>query len=186
VDVKKLHLNQFVCLYCATGVPIPGGYHVYPCPATRPPLCPAQAAAGQLTACKPHALAARSSRSNNHVAHVVFKSLNGVFGWRTYSKPLPVLVMRTYKYKLIYTACICHTVSCVFLLQRVTSCFFLSGANPGGPAPLFFGKVNFIFYIVYNVCKIFLKLNFDFIVAEIREGFGSVGVYACVCVCVIP
>jgi len=36
--------------------------------------------------------------------------------------------------------------------------------------------------------KIILKLNFDFIVAEIRGAFGSVGVYACVrvCVCVIP
>jgi len=32
--------------------------------------------------------------------------------------------------------------------------------------------------------KIFLKLNFDFIVAEIRGVFGSVGVYIlCVCVC---
>jgi len=34
--------------------------------------------------------------------------------------------------------------------------------------------------------KIFLKLNFDFIVVKIRGVFGSVGVYACVCVCVIP
>jgi len=34
--------------------------------------------------------------------------------------------------------------------------------------------------------KIFLKLNFDFIVAEIRGVFGSVGgvcVFACVCLC---
>jgi len=31
--------------------------------------------------------------------------------------------------------------------------------------------------------KIFLKLNFDFIVAEIRGVFGSVGVYARACVC---
>jgi len=30
--------------------------------------------------------------------------------------------------------------------------------------------------------KIFLKLNLDFIVAEIRGVFGSVGVYARVCV----
>jgi len=30
--------------------------------------------------------------------------------------------------------------------------------------------------------QIFLKLKFDFIVAEIRGVFGSVGVYACVCV----
>jgi len=29
--------------------------------------------------------------------------------------------------------------------------------------------------------KICLKLNLDFIVAEIRGVFGSVGVYACVC-----
>jgi len=34
--------------------------------------------------------------------------------------------------------------------------------------------------------KIFLKLNFDFIVAEIRGVFGCVEVYVCVCVCVIP
>jgi len=36
--------------------------------------------------------------------------------------------------------------------------------------------------------KIFLKLKFDFIVTEIRGVFGSLGVYArvCVCVCVIP
>jgi len=49
------------------------------------------------------------------------------------------------------------------------------GTDPGGggPGPLIFGKV-----------KIFLKLNFDFIVAKIRGVFGSVGVY--VCVCVIP
>jgi len=32
--------------------------------------------------------------------------------------------------------------------------------------------------------KIFLKLNCDFIVAEIRGVFGSLGVYACVCVSV--
>jgi len=31
--------------------------------------------------------------------------------------------------------------------------------------------------------KIFLKLNFDFIVAEIRGVFRSVGVYVCACLC---
>jgi len=30
--------------------------------------------------------------------------------------------------------------------------------------------------------KIFLKLNLDFLVAEIRGVFASVGVYTCVCV----
>jgi len=60
---------------------------------------------------------------------------------------------------------------------------FKPGAYPGGaggPPPPIFVKVNFIFYIVYNVLKIFLKLNLDFIVAEIRGDFESVGVYACV------
>jgi len=56
------------------------------------------------------------------------------------------------------------------------------GRIQGGFAPPpIFGKVNFIFYIVYNVWKIFLKLNLDFIVAEIRRVFGSIRVYACVC-----
>jgi len=56
-------------------------------------------------------------------------------------------------------------------------------ADPGGvrPPPIF-GKVSFIFYIVYTMSgKIFLKLNLDFIVAEIRGVFGSMGMYACVC-----
>jgi len=59
-----------------------------------------------------------------------------------------------------------------------------AGADPGGRAgpPIF--AVIFKLYTVSE--KIFLKLNFDFIVAEIRGVFGSVGVYACVCVCVIP
>jgi len=49
-----------------------------------------------------------------------------------------------------------------------------------GAGPPIFGKVNFIFYIVYNV-KVCLKLNLDFIVAKIRGDFESVGdVYVCV------
>jgi len=52
--------------------------------------------------------------------------------------------------------------------------------GPGGPGRPIFGKVNLIFYIVYDVWKK-LKLNLDFIVAEIRGVFGSVG---SVCVCV--
>jgi len=48
--------------------------------------------------------------------------------------------------------------------------------------PPIFGKVNFIFlHCIQCLKKIFLKLNSDFIVAEIRGVFGSVGVYACVC-----
>jgi len=51
-----------------------------------------------------------------------------------------------------------------------------------GSGPPIFGKVNFIFFTLYTMSeKIFLKLNLDFIVAEIRGVFGSVGVYACVC-----
>jgi len=54
----------------------------------------------------------------------------------------------------------------------------------GARAPPIFGKVNFIFFTLYTVSeKIFLKLNFDFIVAEIRGVFGSVGL-VCACVCV--
>jgi len=63
----------------------------------------------------------------------------------------------------------------------------IAGADPGGPPPSpIFGKVNFIFFTVYNVWK--KILNFDFLVAEIRWTFGSVGggVCVCVCVCVIP
>jgi len=62
---------------------------------------------------------------------------------------------------------------------------FVSGADPGGPGgpgPLFSAK-SILFFTLYTMSeKIFLKLNFDFIVAEIRV-FRSVGVYACVCVC---
>jgi len=53
----------------------------------------------------------------------------------------------------------------------------------GGPGPPIFGKVNFIFYIVYNVWKIFLKLNFDIIVAEIRGVLLEVWGCMRVCVC---
>jgi len=50
-----------------------------------------------------------------------------------------------------------------------------------GPPPIF-GKVNFIFFTLYTMSeKIFLKLNLDFIVAEIRGVFGIVGG---VCMCV--
>jgi len=65
----------------------------------------------------------------------------------------------------------------------------IQGGQGAQKPPLFLTKSMLFFYSVYNVWKIFLKLNFDFIVAEIRGVFfGSVGVYACVyvCVCVIP
>jgi len=60
-----------------------------------------------------------------------------------------------------------------------------------GPGrPLFFSKVNFIFFTLYTMSEeIFLQLSFDFIVAEIRGVFGSVwggGVCARARVCVIP
>jgi len=55
-----------------------------------------------------------------------------------------------------------------------------------GAAP-YFWQSRVYFLKLYTMSeKIFLKLNFDFIVAEIRGVFGSVGVYARVCVCVIP
>jgi len=51
----------------------------------------------------------------------------------------------------------------------------------GGPGPPYFWQSQFNFFTLYTMSKeIFLKLNFDFIVTEIREIFGSVGVYACV------
>jgi len=51
----------------------------------------------------------------------------------------------------------------------------------GGPAPYFWQSQFFTLYTMSE--KIYLKLNFDFTVAEIRGIFGSVGVYMCVCVC---
>jgi len=63
-------------------------------------------------------------------------------------------------------------------------------ADPGGPDPPIFGKVNFISLhciqcsssTLYTMSEqIFLKVNLDFIVAEIRGVFGNVGD---VCVCV--
>jgi len=55
-------------------------------------------------------------------------------------------------------------------------------ADPGGPRPHIFGKVSLILlHCIQCLKKIFLKLNLDFIVAEIRGVFGSVGG---VCVCV--
>jgi len=56
-----------------------------------------------------------------------------------------------------------------------------SGADSGGPGAPVFGKVNFIFlHCIQCLKELFLKLNFDFIVAEIRGVFGMCGVYACV------
>jgi len=55
-----------------------------------------------------------------------------------------------------------------------------------GPAPHFWQSQFYFLHCIQCLKKIFLKLNFDFIVAEIWGVFKSVGVYACVCVCVIP
>jgi len=54
----------------------------------------------------------------------------------------------------------------------------------GGPGPPIFGEVNLIFlHCIQCLKKIFLKLNLDFIVAEIRGVFVSVeGAGVCVCV----
>jgi len=51
----------------------------------------------------------------------------------------------------------------------------------GWPPPIF-GKVNFIFLHCILYLKNIFEIEFDFIVAEIREVFGGVGVYAGVCV----
>jgi len=62
-------------------------------------------------------------------------------------------------------------------------CVFTRGGSrgAGGPAP-YFWQSQFNFFTLYTMSEnIFLKLNLDFIVAEIRGVFGSVGVYACVC-----
>jgi len=50
----------------------------------------------------------------------------------------------------------------------------MQGRIQGGPGPLFLAKSILFFYIVYNVRKKILKLNFDFIVAEIRGVFLEV------------
>jgi len=65
---------------------------------------------------------------------------------------------------------------------------YYQGRIQGGPGacPLFWQNQCYFFTLYTMSEKIFLKLNFDFIVAEIRGVFGSVGVYACVCACVIP
>jgi len=55
----------------------------------------------------------------------------------------------------------------------------------GGPGPRYFWQSQFYFFTLYTMSeKIFLKLKFDFIVAEIRGVSGSVGgVRVCVCLC---
>jgi len=57
------------------------------------------------------------------------------------------------------------------------------------PAPFLFLAKSILFYTLYTMPeKIFLKLNFDLIVAEIRGVFLEVWgcMRVCVCVCVIP
>jgi len=60
-----------------------------------------------------------------------------------------------------------------------------AGADPrrgaGAQATYFWQPILFSTLCTMSE-KIFLKLNLDFIVAEIRRVFGSAGVYACVCV----
>jgi len=62
-----------------------------------------------------------------------------------------------------------------------------TGADPGRPGcpdPLYYLQSQFYFlHCIQCLKEIFLKLNLDFIVAEIRGVFVSVWVYACVCVC---
>jgi len=77
----------------------------------------------------------------------------------------------------------CDTVSGLLsVTQTPAACLPCTEADLWGPAPhpyFWQGQVNF--FTLYTMSeKIFLKLNLDFIVAEIRGVFGSVGVYACV------
>jgi len=66
--------------------------------------------------------------------------------------------------------------------QRTVKHYYYRGRMQGGPGSPIIGKVNFIsLHCIQCLKKLFLKLNLDFIVAEIREVFRSVGVYACVC-----
>jgi len=60
-----------------------------------------------------------------------------------------------------------------------------SGTDPGGrgdKAPYFWQSQFYFLHCIQCLENIFLKLNLDFIVAEIRGVFGSVGVNACVCI----
>jgi len=60
------------------------------------------------------------------------------------------------------------------------SILFCQCPGGGGPAAYFWQSQFYFLHCIECLKKIFLKLNFDFIVAEIRGVFGSVGVYACV------
>jgi len=74
-------------------------------------------------------------------------------------------------YELTAEACIIRHINLVVC----------SGGSRGARAP-YIWQSQFNFFTLYKCLKkIFLKLNFDFIVAEIRGVFGSVGA---VCVCV--
>jgi len=55
------------------------------------------------------------------------------------------------------------------------------GGSGGGPGPPIFGKVSFIFYIVYNVWKNIFEIEFKF-----NSGRNPTGFWKCggVCVCV--
>jgi len=60
-----------------------------------------------------------------------------------------------------------------------------TGADPGGagaPGPLFLAK-SILFFTLYTMFEKILKLNFDFIVAEIRGVFLEVWGCMRVCLC---
>jgi len=68
-------------------------------------------------------------------------------------------------------------VTCLYI------CTVVRGGSMGA-RPLFLAK-SILFFTLYTMSeKMFLKLNFDFIVAEIRGVFGSVGGVCGVCVSV--
>jgi len=80
-----------------------------------------------------------------------------------------------------------HTYTIQFgALSEEDSLELSAGADPGGRgarAP-YFWQSQFYFITLHAMSeKIFLKLNFDFIVAQIRGVFGSVGCIMRVCVC---
>jgi len=75
---------------------------------------------------------------------------------------------------------------CIYYCILYLGCGW-SGVDPGagGPGPPYFWQSQFYFlHCIQCLNKIVLKLNFDFIVAEIRGVFLEVwGVYTCVCLC---
>jgi len=74
-----------------------------------------------------------------------------------------------------------QTIACAQLpvsMHRADSC---QRRIQGGPPPPIFGKVNFIFYIVYNVWKSIFEIEFTFYSGQNPSFWKCWGMYACVC-----